>query len=586
MLLNNHKYLLVKFELTSEISDYLNSINSFLYEIINTYVDATLLNETRFDSLVIPSDANKLLYYEEKDFEDFIRFIKDFILEELDKQLNVNKEVIFKFDSLIIYNEIKKSSLRDENQIDCKTRKVDETTFKKLAFYLKVKLLLKNKILEFWQYKTDSLTYNILSKYVHEKSDIENILVSSQRQYIDFLPLKKELFLADKFMFDETKVVLPSRIADRFVERTGIELDESNLHVDYVSYDNTEIGIIINDEIYLYDYYNNQSILNISQSLLYKYFNFSIKVDFEKDANNIIDFSSFRSKNKDIKLTDVLSQLKNNLYLKIKYEELDSEIKDFFITSYLVQNKEIEDIHFIVSKERADENYLLGIFDNKGERIKGLKCWIDKGSKEIKSFENYEHVKDASKLVCHLSPEYAFYYKEKFFEDYLEDMLTEIQDEVSDFEIKFIANNKFYFSNDYSSESPLNEKIYNEKVEQEFDFIVNVSKDGIEKNIVLEAKTKLTKFIADDQREKVQKYIQHDNLKIFDEYVLLGFTDDKSMSSLKYFQKKYPIHEVSNVLDTAFMYPLPETEDKILYCMASTNYINLKNSLVTLFKNI
>lgn len=586
MLLSNHKYLVVKFELSSEFSDYLLSINSFLYKIINTYKDSKLLNEERFDNLVIPSSVNKLVYYEEEDSKEFISYIEKFTFEELIKQLTINREVILTFDNLIIYNEIKKSNLRDEDQENSNVRKVDETTFKKLAYHLKNDFLLKNKILEFWQCKTDLLTYYILNKYVNEKSDIERILISSNRNYIDFLPLKKEFFIDDKLMYDENHVSIPSGIVDRFVERTGIELDEDNLQVDYVNYDTDEIGIIINDEIYLFDYYMNKSILKASQNLLYKYFKSSIKVDFEKDANNIIDFTPFRSKNKDIKLTEVLSKLENNLFLRVKYEELDPEIQDFFITSYLVQNKELEDLHFIVSRERADENYLLGIFDNKGERIKGLKCWIDKNSKEIKSFENYEHVKDASKMVCHLSPEYAFYFKEKFFEDYLEDMLTEIKNEVTDFDLDFISNNKFYFSSGYLTGSPLDEKFYNQKVEQEFDFIVSIVRGGVEKNIVLEAKTKLTKFIADEQREKVQKYIKHDTLNMFDEYVLLGFNSDDTMKSLKYFQRKYPIPSISDPVDNAFKYPLPETEDKILYCISSTNYDNLKKYLINLFKTI
>ena len=102
-------------------------------------------------------------------------------------------------------------------------------------------------------------------------------------------------------------------------------------------------------------------------------------------------------------------------------------------------------------------------------------------------------------------------------------------------------------------------------------------------NVVLEAKTKLTKYIADEQRKKVQKYIKHDNMKIFNDYLLIGFNHDNTMEDLMYFQKKYPIASSNNNIEIGFRYPLPATEDKVIYCMASTNYIQLKEALINFF---
>ena len=65
MLLNNQKYLVVHYEFSSDFSDYLASITSFIYKLIHTYNDANL-NEDLLD-IVVPTDVDKFLYYEEHD---------------------------------------------------------------------------------------------------------------------------------------------------------------------------------------------------------------------------------------------------------------------------------------------------------------------------------------------------------------------------------------------------------------------------------------------------------------------------------------------------------------------------------------
>lgn len=594
MLLNNQKYLVVHYEFSSDFSDYLASITSFIYKLIRTYNDANL-NENLLN-IVVPTDVDKFLYYEEHDNNELQNFIKSFIEVKLQNQLKNNKDVIFQFKNLIVYSENKKSILRKFEQSDCSTRNVYDITFKKLSHQLNVENLLKPKILEFWELKVDSLTFEILKKYIEEKTNLSEILVAGKSYYSDFLPVLVTQFNDDdKLMYDsDNKISLNSKIIDRFFEKTNIEIhDENDLAVDKVNYiaeDVEEIGLFINNQVYVFDFYKNRSRLQVTQKMLFEYFKHSIKVDFEKKSNDIIDFSNIRQKNKDEKLTTILAKLENNLHLeKIKFEDLDSEIQDFFQTSYLIQNKEFEHFHLFVANQETENKFLLGIVNNSNERlhdgsgVKGLKCWIDKESKEIKSFENYESIKNASQLVCHLSPEYAFYYKEKFFEDYLEDILTDIKAEKPEFHLEYITNNKFYFSNSYNEDSPLEAKYQNGKVEQEFDIIVSIEKNGISKNVVLEAKTKLTKYIADEQRKKVQKYIKHDNLKIFDDYLLIGFNHDNTMEDLMYFQKKYPIVSSNDNIEISFRYPLPATEDKVIYCMASTNYILLKEALINFF---
>ncbi len=594
MFISNQKYLVVKYEFSSDFSDYLSSITSFIYKLMRTYKDASL-NENRFYHIDIPTGEDKLTYFEEEDNSKLSLFMKSIIKEELYKQIEISRDAIFIFDDLIIYNERKKSTLRQIDQQECETKTVYDTTFKVLTVKLNENNILKNKILEFWKCKIDSFTYKILQSYIDEKIDISKLLVADKNFYIDFLELSRDTFIDDKLMFDDdNKISLSDKFLDKFFEKTNIVISGNELNVDYINYNDDEveeIGLYIDGKIYLYDFCKNIPRINKTQKVLFDYFKQSIKVDFEKQSNNIIDFTSIREKNKDVKLTKILSELENNLYLKeIKHDKLDSEIQEFFQTSYLVQNREFEHIHFFISEEGSQNKFLLGIVNNSNERlhdgrsVKGLKCWIDKDSKEIKSFENYERIDNAAKLVCHLSPEYAFYFKEKFFEDYLEDILKEIQSEETDLKLEYIANNKFYFSKDYISDSALDTKHQKGKIEQEFDFIVNIEKDGVSKNIVLEAKTKLSKFIADTQRQKIQKYMKHDNLKIFDEYLLIGFNHDNTMNDLQYFQKKYPIQASQDKIDIAFRYPLPATDDKILYCMASTNYDNLKKSLVSFFR--
>ena len=67
------------------------------------------------------------------------------------------------------------------------------------------------------------------------------------------------------------------------------------------------------------------------------------------------------------------------------------------------------------------------------------------------------------------------------------------------------------------------------------------------------------------------------------DYLLIGFNHDNTMEDLMYFQKKYPIASSNNNIEIGFRYPLPATEDKVIYCMASTNYIQLKEALINFF---
>jgi len=59
MLLSNQKYLMVKYEFSSEFYTYTKAITSFIYDIINAYDDATLSNIKRFDELEIKHDEDK-----------------------------------------------------------------------------------------------------------------------------------------------------------------------------------------------------------------------------------------------------------------------------------------------------------------------------------------------------------------------------------------------------------------------------------------------------------------------------------------------------------------------------------------------
>jgi hypothetical protein len=182
--------------------------------------------------------------------------------------------------------------------------------------------------------------------------------------------------------------------------------------------------------------------------------------------------------------------------------------------------------------------------------------------------------------VMHLIPDVAFYFKEKFFEDLLKNILEEIKTQNESLNIEIIDNKTFYINKNSRITNPLySEASYEHN--QEFDFIVNYTKNnGQSSTIVIEAKTKLSKFIIQDQAEKVEKYIENDDLEIFDKYFLVGFNiDDNVYSAMAYFIENLFID--NSLTGLAFRYPLPTTK-KDLYCIAANDRDTLKTNLLTL----
>ncbi len=185
--------------------------------------------------------------------------------------------------------------------------------------------------------------------------------------------------------------------------------------------------------------------------------------------------------------------------------------------------------------------------------------------------------------VINLIPDISFYYIEKFFEDFLYKILEDIKNE-GEIEIDMITNVNLVLDKDaIDSFDP-----HNNGNKKEFDFLIYAKKNGVEKIILIEAKTKLSRHYIESQIEKTEEIIEAEDrkLKIVDEYCLVSFNSDNICDNYKYFITKYANGKFNNEADEAkiksynFDVPLVKSEDKLLGCLSQTSYSKLKEMIV------
>ncbi len=213
---------------------------------------------------------------------------------------------------------------------------------------------------------------------------------------------------------------------------------------------------------------------------------------------------------------NVLSNLKKNLYLQNSV--LDPEFEVFFDSMLSLSDlKHIEGYEFYVPDVVDAEKSIFGIYQENrkpNESQYNLIHWITN-----KDNRNYNHFHDEGQkskqknLLKALKPEISFYFRSKFFEDYLDSILKEL-------ELEYTSNYNL---------------ILKDETAFEIDFIVYVNSTLY----FIEAKTKMSSYYIDTYEKKCNKIL--DNLNGIEDkvkFILISAFSDKNCEQYKYYIEK------------------------------------------------
>lgn len=272
----------------------------------------------------------------------------------------------------------------------------------------------------------------------------------------------------------------------------------------------------------------------------------------------------FKRHFKDKKMTNLLSFLQENLYLKTDLLLSLPNFQKYFSKSLKISDvKYLKKFNFFISD--ADQSNTFGIytFDKIGEDAThfNLLHWFDNiDGKRKKYRDNLGPKKVASEVesVSALHPEISFYFITQYFEDFLQSILDEL-------EIEYINN--FHL---FQGGTTLGE----------FDFLVKHNN----RFYFIEAKTTLNKYYIKDYQQKCKKILEaFSNFDIDIEFLIIGAYSNQTIEDLRLFidnshkgLKKYNIkNSFQNTIPYLFQMPI-ENSGKFIHCIAEPNFSNLK----------
>lgn len=357
---------------------------------------------------------------------------------------------------------------------------------------------------------------------------------------------------------------------DKFKKEFSIEIGVDNNVSLVKSKLNDEIGICYNDYIFPLKPDLNEYIDEDRKSDFYW---IQVKEVFKANDNKnnyksqLIE--DFKSKIKSNFFTNLLSYLQENLYLPTDLLETakGSKLKKFFTSSLKIEEvKYLKKLNFFINDSDNPASFGIYTFEKLAEDAShfNLIHWFDRTAegKNYKYRDNLgpQKVTDVSK-VSTLKPEIAFYFITKYFEDFVECLLDNL-------ELEFLSN--FHL---YSGILHLGEFDFLVKKENTFYFI--------------EVKTTLSKYYIKDYTEKSRKVLEaFKDIDVNLEFIIIGAYSNQTVEDLKYHitnshkgYKKYNNNlEGLNTIPYLFKVPIEATEKHML-CISQPNYNSLKSLL-------
>lgn len=338
--------------------------------------------------------------------------------------------------------------------------------------------------------------------------------------------------------------------------------DEYYIVVDKESEDKSIIGIKVNDHILLKYNVDSKKYIKEENSNLHLWQ--LLKENYLRKRTQTLLYDSeliqsFKEKSKEGDFNKLLCNLKHNLYID-RIVPIKADYQCFFEEFIVLKNlNDLSNFNFFLPDENVEKE-LLGIYTEQkiGKRYNLLHYLKHKDDDYIEDFVNSESQTKGKIKVHILKAELSFYFIEKYYEDIIEDLLTELN-------LDFVSNM---------------ELCINGQSKAEFDFVI--FKD--DKFYFLEAKTTLTKDNVYDTSKKYNnnieylKKITNSDVQNFN-FILLGFLSNENIDNYRHFftDKNYntPREEFA-VTPYRFKVPFFSHQNLELECIAEPEISKLK----------
>jgi len=491
----------------------------------------TYTKEQFFDTLAIHLNSHYLrseAFLSKLKTKDFLYYFKDkfSIYSTLPKKREVENSLNDKFKTINVIGEII-DNLNEEKLRDSIKSISTIYDLNKAGQYIKV-ISQENLKPQLLYIKANLVNLESLEMI---DVDIENIWINYEHE------LTSELdFDLDN---DEYFVVVDKNLEDKNV--IGIKVNDHILlkyNVDSKKYIKEE-----NSNLYLWQLLKENYLRKRTQTLLY---------DSELIQN-------FKEKSKEGDFNKLLCNLKHNLYID-RNVPIKADYQCFFEEFIVLKNlNDLSNFNFFLPDENVEKE-LLGIYTEQkiGKKYNLLHYLKHKDDRYTEGFVNSEPQKKEKLKVHILKAELSFYLVEKYYEDLIEDLLTELN-------LDFVSNV---------------ELCINGESKAEFDFVI--FKDN--KFYFLEAKTTLTKDNVYDTSKKYNnnieylKQITNTNLQDFT-FILLGFLSDQNVDNYRHFftdQAYNTPREEFAVTPYKFKVPFFGHQGLALECIAEPELLKLK----------
>lgn len=332
-------------------------------------------------------------------------------------------------------------------------------------------------------------------------------------------------------------------------------------------------GIIIGNTCFIYK--SNPTSLIKEEKLLDYYWCllknniYRIPEPNENPTSSLV--KEFNEEARKEEFTSLLSNLRQNLYLEDV--EIPNEYKKYFEENFKIKGlKHLSGYELYLPYEAQPESSLIGIYhaDKKpSETHYNLVHWISnhKDNNKIYEYLKEEPLSKNKKKIHVLKPEISFYFRHKYFEDFLGSILQET-------DLKYVSNYKLK----YKSTSN----------EAEFDFIIKTD----QKIYIIELKTRLKNEEISKFEKKCEKLMNElPSLQDSFEFLIIGALSDENCKTYKYYieegkenHKGYNIiREGVSTIPYWFEYPI-ESSMKKLTCIAELSYKRLKSIIIEVCK--
>jgi len=272
-----------------------------------------------------------------------------------------------------------------------------------------------------------------------------------------------------------------------------------------------------------------------------------------------LQINNFNLATKKESFINTLSYLEKNLYLQNR--TIDEEFASFFDSVISVNELDyVNGFEFYLPNIDTQEKSILGIYKEQkaGEKHYNLVHWINnKDGSMINHFHKEVPIEKKKKALNALKPEISFYFRSKFFEDYVYSIFEDLG-------LKFTSNYHVLLKDG----TPF-----------EIDFLINVGNDIY----IVETKTKMSSQYIEEFEKKSEKFLSE--LKDFEgsiKFLLISAFSDDNCELYKY----YIEHSRTEELNTrraglftktyCFDIPIHSASDKKITCISEPVYDNLK----------